>query len=90
MPLQGHATDKARTVLPGQLHPKGEKQQQVRQKGRPAHCTQAAEELREVEAADGPLDRIGNGAVKPAIGQRNRAESSENLALSSDLAKPVL
>ena len=80
--MQGYATGKTWTVLPGQLHTKGEKQQQVRQEGRLAHCAQAAQELRTDEAADGSLDRIGNGVVKPEIGQRDRPKSWENLALS--------
>lgn len=34
MPLQSHAARKARSVLPGELHPQGQEQQQVREGGR--------------------------------------------------------
>ena len=56
VPLQGHTADKARPLLPGELHPQGKKQQQVRQEGGPASDTQAAQELRAHEAPDGAMD----------------------------------
>ena len=81
--FDGHTPTKARTLLPGQLHPKGKEQQQIRKGEGFADGAQAAQELRTHETANGALDRAGNGIVNRAAHQRNQLNGSENLALSS-------
>ncbi len=68
--MQGRPARQARSLLPGQLHPKGQEQYQVRKEGGPGDSAQAAQELRTHEALDGEVDRPGYGIVSTSADQK--------------------